>query len=468
MAYVPGLAHDVFLSYAHEDIAWVNALQEQLTERLVHRLGSACDIWQDENKLRGGQIWPDELARAIRDSAAFIAVLSRSYQGSEWCGKELDAFLAEDARHGGLAAGGYSRFLKLVKFPWFKNAHTGFYPQFQHVEFFDRDPKTGQEREFKEHSAAFRNGVDKLSFHIERLFDAMLRGKAKVFVARAAEDGREERDAIARQLKEEGYALTPPPEGAIPKGLDRKTLKELITDSPVTIHVVAGAYDPDVRTQIDLAIEAEKKLIFCLTKNSATVTGEQAKLIESVRDNRWNLEKGRWALLESRSSVALINDLLGLLLPTRSASPKEDERSSRVYLLCDPTTQEDVSFAREVQERIRTQEKMRVELPQPPAEGLSPGAQHDRLLGECDGLLVYREKAPSNWYSRNLADLLTAEVRPRARALRSKALLVGETIALPGLTVIQRRDPFDLTQLESFLAPLRAAPSSVGVAHAGD
>ena len=49
----------------------------------------------------------------------------------------------------------------------------------------------------------------------------MLRGRAKVFVGRSADANREEREAIARQLKEEGYALTPPPEGAIPRGLDR-------------------------------------------------------------------------------------------------------------------------------------------------------------------------------------------------------------------------------------------------------
>jgi len=466
MAFVPGLTHDIFLSYAHEDAEWVKALQEQLTERLVLRLGTDCDIWHDESKLGAGQKWSDQIVAAIRDSAAFLAVLSRSYQGSEWCGKELEAFLA----HGqdGLEAGGFTRFLKVVKFPWRKNAHEGFYPQFQHVAFFDRDPRTGQEREFKESSAAFKNAVDKLSFHIERLFDEMLRGKARVFVARAAEGSRGERDAIVRQLREEGYALIPPPEGAIPKGLDRRTLKEIVADAPVTVHVLGAEHDSDVRTQIDLAIEADKKLIFWLAKGNASAEGEQAQLIESIRGNRWNLPDGRWALLEGRSTGALLGDLLGLLEPKRPMSVTPDDVSSCVYLLCDPTTPEDAGFAREVQEQIRTQERMRVELPRVPSDAFSPGAQHDRLLGDCDGLLVYCEKAPAKWYSRNLADLLTAEHRSRVRTLRSKALLVGGgPVALPGLTVIQRRDPFDLTQLESFLAPLRTPGASVGTPHAG-
>jgi hypothetical protein len=138
---------------------------------------------------------------------------------------------------------------------------------------------------------------------------------------------------------------------------------------------------------------------------------------------------------------------LGLLEPSRPVSVTPDDASPRVYLLCDPTTPEDAGFAREVQEQIRTQEHMRVELPRVPSDAFSPGAQHDRLLGDCDGLLVYCEKAPAKWYSRNLADLLTAEHRSRARALRSKALLVGVRPWRSGLTVIQRRDPFDLTQL---------------------
>jgi hypothetical protein len=454
----------LFVSYAHEDIDWVSALQEQLSERLLHRLGRVCDIWQDDNRLRVGQKWSEEIAGAIRESSAFLAVLSRSYQASKWCEKELDSFLAKNKEACSLVAGGYSRFLKVLKFPWYKNAHTGFYPEFQHVAFFDRDPRTGQEREFKQSSAAFRNAIDKLSFHVEQLFEAMLRSMAKVYVARAAEDAEEERDAIARQLKAEGYALTPPPDGAIPKGLDSKVLKEFVGDAPVTVHLLGASYDAAVRGQIDLAIEAGKRLIFCLTRGHASATGEQARLIESIRENKWKLKEGSWALLEHRSEAALMQDLLGLLVPDPRRSMAPEDLASRVYLLCDPTTQEDAAFAREVQQGILAKEQMRVELPQVPSDTFSPAAQHDRLLSECDGLLVYCEKAPTKWYSRTVGDLLTAEHRVRARALRSKALLSGGApVALPGLTVIQRRDPFDVSQLEPFLAPLRA-PTASGTA----
>ncbi len=211
MAYIPApIEHDLFLSYAHEDAAWVCALQEQLTERLVNRLGCASDVWQDVNKLRTGQKWTEELDRAIRSSAALITVVSRSYQSSDWCGRELDAFLDQAKTKDSLETGGYLRILKVIKFPWLNNAHQGFLSEYQHIPFFDRDAKTGLEREFKPASETFRKAVDKLSFHIEKLFEAMLCGMEKVFVARTSADASDERDAVIREIKAAGYALSPP------------------------------------------------------------------------------------------------------------------------------------------------------------------------------------------------------------------------------------------------------------------
>jgi hypothetical protein len=469
MAYVPGLRHDLFLSYAHEDGEWVGALQEQLSERLTQRLGCSAHLWQDENCLRAGQNWTQEIKDAIHESAAFVAVLSRNYQGSDWCERELDTFLSQ--QQGKLEAGGFTRFLKIVKFPWYKNAHADFYPEYQHVPFFERDPKTGQEKEFKRTSAAFRDAVDKLSFHIEQLFEALLREKEKIYVARAAEDIRTERENLLRHVKDAGFALSPPPDGAVPKGLDARRLREFMLEARASVHLFGSVYDRDARAQIELAIEGGHRIVFCVLPAAKAATGEQKDLIEAIRENRWNLPEGRWSLLESRSSLTLIQDLIALLVPSRTAETAGSQSSDtrRVYLSCDPTTPEDADFAAGVQTQVWEREKIRVELP-PAAAAESPALQHERLLNECDGLLVYCDKAPSNWRSRSVADLLTVDFRPRRKELLSKALLVGgANMALPGLNVIHREDPFDLRQLESFLAPLRRVSATPGgAAYGGD
>lgn len=216
------------------------------------------------------------------------------------------------------------------------------------------------------------------------------------------------------------------------------------------------------RDQINLSIEAEKRVIFCLLRGHAAAAGEQKKLIEDIRENRLNLPDRSWNLLVSRSAHTLVEDLIALLAAPKPATTTGDERS-RVYLFCDPTTPDDATFAREIQERLRDQERMQVELPATPAEGASPSVQHERMLSECDGVLLYYDKAPVKWYQRNFADLLMADARVRAKELKSKALLTGSSpIMIPGLTVIQRQTPFDLGQLEPFLAPCAGRHSRGG------
>jgi hypothetical protein len=337
------------------------------------------------------------------------------------------------------------------------------------VPFFAIDPRTGQEREFKQTSEAFRKAADKLAWEIEKLFEAMLRGKEQVFVARTAFDASEERETIIREIRAKGFVLSPRPDGAMPRGLDTRTVRGFIEEARSTVHVLGAASDPEVREQIDLALTAGKKVIFYLARGHEAATAEQKKLIEDIRENRWGLRAGTWVLLESRSVARLRQDLIGSLAPSSPSAAAAKDGVSRVYLLCDPTTPPDVEFAREVQQGIQSAEGIHVDLPPAAAASSSPGTQHERLLRECDGLLLYHEQAPRQWYSRNFADLLWVEQRADRRLLKSKAVLVGRTdIAYPGLTVIERRDPFEIGQLEPFLAPLRRATDSrEGAASAG-
>jgi hypothetical protein len=61
----------VFLSYAHNDADSAEAL------RLYEKLTAAgYPVWFDEKVLLVGQNWKNEIARAIRDSSAFIALIS--------------------------------------------------------------------------------------------------------------------------------------------------------------------------------------------------------------------------------------------------------------------------------------------------------------------------------------------------------------------------------------------------------
>lgn len=247
--------------------------------------------------------------------------------------------------------------------------------------------------------------------------------------------------------------------------MDRKRLLKYISDARVSVHLLGATGDPSVREQIDLALEAGRKTVFYLSRGYEAATAEQKALIDDIRANQYSLAAGTWALLESRSAAVQRQDLIDLLRPPKpaTAGAQSGARACTFSVTLPPRYS---SFAREVQERIREKEKFDVALPQPPAESSSPAAEHERLLRWCDGLLLYHQTAPPNWYIRNFNDLVTAERRARERELKSKALLVGgSNMEIPGLTVIQRRDPFELKQLEPFLAPLRIGQGDA--AHAG-
>src|SRR5258708_5668602 len=132
MAYVPGFQNDVFLSYAHgEDSAWIGAFENALRRSVRGRLGQEITFWQDVKNLRFGQDWKAEISDGVSKAAAFVAVLSPSYQSSDWCSRELNTFLGPDGLSDRLKAGSQYRLLKIVKIPWENNEHEDFYSQLQ-------------------------------------------------------------------------------------------------------------------------------------------------------------------------------------------------------------------------------------------------------------------------------------------------------------------------------------------------
>src|SRR5262249_42019946 len=107
-AFVPGFAHDVFVSYVHVDnrkfggdVGWVETFVENLREALPPKLQRGQpDIWRDP-RLSSSELFSDGIRAAVTHSATLLAILSESYLTSEWCRRELALFLQEAAQTGG-------------------------------------------------------------------------------------------------------------------------------------------------------------------------------------------------------------------------------------------------------------------------------------------------------------------------------------------------------------------------------
>ena len=98
MTYVPGYAHDVFVSYAHfdneadsQEIRWVSRFQADLKNALRQRLGEDPEIFYDTRNFAAHE-HVDALLESARRSAIFLAVFSPSYVAREFTIGELKAF----------------------------------------------------------------------------------------------------------------------------------------------------------------------------------------------------------------------------------------------------------------------------------------------------------------------------------------------------------------------------------------
>jgi TIR domain len=107
-AFVPGFAHDVFVSYVHvdnrkfdRDVGWVETFVENLREALPPKLHRGQpDIWRDL-RLSSSEPLSDGIRVAVSHAATLLVILSESYLTSEWCQRELALFLQAAAQTGG-------------------------------------------------------------------------------------------------------------------------------------------------------------------------------------------------------------------------------------------------------------------------------------------------------------------------------------------------------------------------------
>jgi hypothetical protein len=109
MACTKRFAHDIFISYAHDDTAsepegekgWVERFERQLSIRLLKRFGDPVDVWCDP-ELSRAQIFDQVIERAIQGAAIIIPLLTNRWPKSEYCRQEIKWFCthAQQARIG--------------------------------------------------------------------------------------------------------------------------------------------------------------------------------------------------------------------------------------------------------------------------------------------------------------------------------------------------------------------------------
>lgn len=446
MAFVPGHKHDLFVSYAHAEAAWVEVFSKALCDEFQERTGEKVTLWQDTQNLRVGQKWASEIEEGIRNAAAFMAVVSPTYlKKSPWC--LLERGIALESELEGLKIDSFYRFLKVIKTPGPGKAHEEMLHELEDIRFFNK----ADDYELPAGSPEFIAAIRALVRQIRELFRAMSNKGQEVYLAPGRIEMHEAREELERELKDKGFTVGPDvlldftfPDDSIRRAMDKISH---------ALFVLGGDYDEFAARQIEVAKELGKPVVFWIQP------GEKQKDMLRRIDELTELPPGS-EVLGGRSIRELIPQVLEKLRPRKAAETAAPvSGTARVYLNYDTTLADDSRIAAHIGDVVRAR---KFEVVQSGRDG-----DHDQLMRTSNAVLLFRaaNPHPDEWLKLNAMELaLATRIFERQPDFDAKALLVTEPARIqaqaPGVPVYSYSEPFAPETLEPFFARLRRSISA--------
>jgi hypothetical protein len=321
-------------------------------------------------------------------------------------------------------------------------------------------------REFTPGSRDFKRAIRKLADGIEPLLRRMRRGNQRVHVAWPVEECLTAWEQLSDELRSKGFDVQPT--GPRDPSFADKLLLEDMDRAVLSVHLLGSAYDPFTERIALLAADLEQHMIFWIAGGAeSTADAKQKALLDAIRsgvrpdDSKREWPAG-WSRIADRGVRSFIDDVVTRLRPAPVAAPvAAPPGGTSIYIVHDPTTADDTRVALELKDQIGRNEKMevfvsRADLPSPTELKL----WHENLLKSVDGVLLYRNAAPEGWWNQLAPEVILAERRFEREPIKSRAFLLPKPPSWDvgrDVKVIPYSAPFQITNLEPFLAPLRAA-----------
>jgi hypothetical protein len=322
MAFVPGHSHDLFLSYAHAERAWADAFRKALCDEFHMLTGRPLAVWEDRSDLRLGQNWATEVELAVRDSAAFLAIVSPSYFTSRWCLQERQIFL-ENGLDAVMVESLYL-FLKVIKTPGPDRTHEQFLPQVVSIDAFNG----ADGFELPVGSAAYTSMIRSSAHAVHTVLRALTKKAGReLYVACNSGDMGADRERLVRELEAQGFRVKPdhPLGPEFGWGAARSAMEK----SSHAVFLLGASYDPYTEDRIRAANDLSKPAVFCIhTARSAHAESGQMALLSRIRDLSGVPPESN--ILTGPSIGAISQDLVSFLHETRSPRvPAEEPKPVR-------------------------------------------------------------------------------------------------------------------------------------------
>ena len=91
--YPHGHEYDLFVSYSSRDLEWVRPFHDDLVADINRFAKHDVYPFLDKARLQSGYLWDEKLLASVRSSAILVPVLSRRFLESDYCQKEVNAFV---------------------------------------------------------------------------------------------------------------------------------------------------------------------------------------------------------------------------------------------------------------------------------------------------------------------------------------------------------------------------------------
>ena len=429
MAYVPGFANDIFISYSHLDdrsvdgSGWVSDFHQRLQIEVEEEIGARVQIWRDR-RIGPADDFGRDLDRQLRGSAMLLAVLSPGYLNSPWCEWELSGF-AGARRVGDLWVDTKCRVIKILKRPADVSSHrlrlvaeTGF------LEFFHTDQASSRSYEMASGSEPYNRLMTDLGSEIAIVLRAMRKAKS-VFLGTASAPLVDQRERVRQELEARDYrVLTASAEStADPRGMVRAAVQ----DSSLSI-LFSARGDSAAESPVD-----------ALATNERTVAMEEgARQVVVLRGQPGDVSQpwGELTATDDSSRVEWLFDppmhtlyhTVLQMLGTPAEPGRRPQRLVRVYLICD---RQDHPLLLSNRARSLRDHLLRIgfEVRLPLAEG-DDAAEFSRdnrnKLRQCDGVLLYWGTARQSWFDQRLGELMQARGWRHGREFVAVAAFVAD------------------------------------------
>ena len=446
---------EAFISYAHLDNVelvegrrgWVANLHRALEVRVAQLLGKPPNIWRDP-KLSGNDVFADMLLERLKHVAVLVTVISPRYLKSEWTLRELNEFWHAAEAQGGVNVGSKARVFKVLKTPVPLDKTPQELRGLIGYDFFRIDPDTGKVRELDdvfgpEAQRDFWIKLDDLAHDIVEILEALEGGAppvqatanavakaavvpppvpgshatGSVYLAETTSDLREQRDALKRDLQQQGYTVLPARPMPYIADEAQAAIREDLARCRMSIHPIGRKYSlvPEggteslIELQHELATERAMQggfsRLLWIPDGLQVDDERQRQVIDRlkqdprIRDNADVLE----TLFEDLRTM--MQDWLN-----KSPAPQQPSRragaraAQRLYIVAD---------ARDAQALggwIDPLFDQGLEVIQPLFDGDEAELReyHEENLATCDGVLIFYGAANELWLRRKLREVQKA------------------------------------------------------------